>query len=585
MKKLYGFIAFVFITSSAFSQVSFTVLEPSTISGGYEFTSNGDAPNWGLANLNNPADAVTDTVVLANDGTPGINAQGVPFANEACSALINNVAGKIVMVYRYDGFSTNDCWASTRVLNAQNAGAVGVIIVNREDNVFGYNGTPDGPSVTIPFAFITKSDGALIRSKIDAGDDVVAFIGNKLGLYQNDVGIVKTTTLAPILAAVPSQTSLNASEFGFDVGTMIYNYGSSTQNSIMLTTEVTGSGGTWTETAGPYSLAMGDSIDVFTGGTNNINAFSFANYPDGNYQLKYTIDIGVTDSSSFDNTINYFFTVSDSMFSYCNMDTLTNLPAQNTYSRSTDPSFAACIVYDNPNGSRLAAEGVYISAVMAWNSTNPLDGEFVTAYVFQWDDNFVDLNDANLGFSALNVLTQGDYFFNAGEDSDIVYIPFDDPVLLSDNQRYLTCLEVWNQEVWMGYNNRIEYNRHVNTYLQPLVPVRAGTSYFALGFGTDNVPAMAIKVFDEVELGIKENPSELIFHIYPNPTSDFLNIYVPELTSGKLIITDIAGKTVLVQDIFGTSTNIQVSNLQSGQYILRITDENGMSSTKRFCLL
>ena len=65
----------------------------------------------------------------------------------------------------------------------------------------------------------------------------------------------------------------------------------------------------------------------------------FATYPDGVYNLKYEVDLGIADESSFDNTLEYSFVISDSIVSYCNIDTLTNLPKPNMYSRSVDPVF------------------------------------------------------------------------------------------------------------------------------------------------------------------------------------------------------------------------------------------------------
>lgn len=566
---------------TAFSQVAFNIVEPASIAGGYDFTSNGDAPNWGLANLNNPADAVTDTVVVAEDGTPGINAQGIPHSNEACFPLTNNVAGKIVMVYRYDGQSTNDCWAGTKVLNAENAGAVGVIIVNRDDNLFGYDGTTDGPATTIPFAFITRTDGELIRSKIDAGDDVVAFIGNKLGLFNDDLGIKKVNTMIPREACTPALTSLDATEFGFDIGTRIYNYGSNTQNNIMLTAEVTGPAGTWTETAGPYTLAMGDSIDVYTGGANNINAFSFNSYPTGNYVLNYTVDLGSPDEMDFDNELNYTFVVSDQVFSYAPMDTVSGLPDPSDWTRSTGSQYISCINYDNANASRLAATGVYMAATPAWDATFSIDGEFVTAILYSWDDNFVDLNDANFDMSALTFLTEGEYIFDASEDSAMVYIPFDTPTALMDDQRYLACVQVWNDNLWIGHNRSVNYNMNLETYAQPMVPLSADGSWFALGFGTDITPAIGLRIMDEGALNIQED-QVLSVHIFANPTNSELSISVKDLEYGEVNIFDLSGKLVKKEILNSSFETIDVSELEAGQYILSISDQNQHHTQKRF---
>src|SRR3989338_426313 len=143
MKAVILFVSCLF-TVYGFTQITFTVTAPASIAGAYDFTSNGDGTDWGLANLLDPADAVLDTLVLVDDGTPGINAQGIPLANEGCGPLVNDLTGKIAVVYRYDGSSSNVCWYGTKVLNAQNAGAVGVIMINREDGLIDVPGTTDG---------------------------------------------------------------------------------------------------------------------------------------------------------------------------------------------------------------------------------------------------------------------------------------------------------------------------------------------------------------------------------------------------------------------------------------------------------
>lgn len=576
-------VSFLMLSIGAISQVTFTIVEPLSISGGYDFTSNGDAANWGLADLNDPNDAIEDTVVLADDGSTGINAQGIPFANEACNPLINNVAGKIVMVYRYDGASSNSCYAGTKVLNAENAGAIGVIIVNRVEGIYGYDGTLDGPSTTIPFAFVSKSDGAIIRAKIDAGEDVIAFLGNKLGLYSDDVGIKKEMTLAPTLTAVPSLTAQDDTEFNFDIGTKIFNFGQNTQSNIMVTATVNGPSSTWTETVGPFSIPTGDSIEVFTGGVNNISEFSMTNYPDGLYSLDYTIDLGVIDESSFDNYLSYNFIVSDSIISYCDIDPVTNKPIINQTTRSTEAIFSACMVYQDPNASRMAAEGMYFSAEMVWNSSAPIEDEEVTLYLIEWNDNYTDLNDANFGFTNLDVLTFGVYTYSSDNQSEIIHAPFDEQIQLEDNQRYLACAEVWNTDVWLNYNTSLDYTQNVNTYLQPLFPVAGNSDYFALGFGEDLVPAIGLSVFNAEELSIdKANQTPFAVDIYPNPSSDLLNVIIHNFNNGEIIISDLTGKQVIVMSSDKAINQVNISNLESGHYILQVRNENGEFSQKKF---
>ena len=486
MKKFYAILVLGLISGLSFGQVSFTVFEPVSIAGGYEFTSNGDGPNWGLENLDDPADAVTESVVIADDGTTGVNAQGIPHANEACAPLINDVVGKIVLLYRYDGESDNDCYAGTKVLNAENAGAIGVILVNRDNSVYGYNGTDDGPSTSIPFAFITKDDGALIRAQIDAGEDVVAFIGNKLGLYDDDAGIVNKTTMAPVISATNIQTSVDASEFGFDVGTTIYNYGANTQSDVMITATVVGPPGTWTETSGPFEILTGDSIEVYTGGPDDLAAFSFDTYPAGTYTLTYDVDLGTADESTFDNSLSFNFFMNNDMVTYCKIDPETNEFVVNRVTRSGTSLFSPCMVYDNPNGSRLGVAGIYFVAETAWNVDFPLEGEETGIILYKWDDEFTDLDDEGFGFSELDEVADAIYIFGADEEGEVAYAAFDEPVLLENDQRYLACLQVWNPDIWIGYNSQVDYARNVVRDRQPLCPLISDVGLFCSWFWRRN---------------------------------------------------------------------------------------------------
>ena len=41
-----------------------------------------------------------DTLMFVDDGTPGSNPQGNPVAAEGCNPLVNNLTGKIAVIYR-----------------------------------------------------------------------------------------------------------------------------------------------------------------------------------------------------------------------------------------------------------------------------------------------------------------------------------------------------------------------------------------------------------------------------------------------------------------------------------------------------
>ena len=50
---------------------------------------------------------------------------------------------------------------------------------------------------------ITQADGAPIRAEMDAGNDVVAFIGNKTGFFADDIGMTAGDILMSEYTAKP----------------------------------------------------------------------------------------------------------------------------------------------------------------------------------------------------------------------------------------------------------------------------------------------------------------------------------------------------------------------------------------------
>ncbi|MCR9170873.1 MAG: T9SS type A sorting domain-containing protein [bacterium] len=578
MKTLFTLLFFS-LAANVFGQVSFTIIEPASIAGGYNFTSNGDGTDWGLPDLLNPADAILDTCVIAEDGTPGLNAQGIPFSYEACGPITNNIAGKIAVVYRYDGSSSNVCWYAEKILNCQNAGAIGVIMINREDVLIDVPGVNGGPQCNIPFAFISSSDGAVLRERLEAGDDVIAFLGNKSGLYTDDAGLTSESTVAPIIASTSSLIAQDDTEFGFDVGASVFNFGSADQNNVSLTATVTGPAGTWTETAGPYSIMAGDTLDIYTGGTNNIPAFSFTNYPNGRYTLTYEVDLGIPDSSDFDNTLSYDFVISDDVITYSSVDTLTGIPIPSAnYRAANSGSFQSCQHFRDPNASRLGARGMYFSAVTGYDSGVTLDGEEIPITLYQWDDQFTDLNDPNLDFANLNAVAFGFYYYPSDLQGETVYAEFDTPVQLVDNQRYLACVQINNADVFLGHDTRIDYTSTIGLNLQPQTPNQSDNGFFALGFGEDLSPAIGLRVMDAALLDVDEVTLKN-GTVYPNPASEVLVVKPGTNAPAHVQVSDMSGRIVMTKSIPSEGSSLDISSLTTGAYTVTILTENQQNET------
>lgn len=82
---------------------------------------------------------------------------------------------------------------------------------------------------------------------------------------------------------------------------------------------------------------------------------------------------------------------------------------------------------------------------------------------------------------------------------------------------------------------------------------------------------------------VLKNSSESNIRVYPNPTADFLNVYVSEKRDEKagILIYDNAGRRVLSCGLTGNQTVVNVAGLAPGIYILKLS--NGRENiSKRF---
>jgi hypothetical protein len=140
--------------------VDLMVNSPATTEGSYTYvpTSNfgGDVENG----------YVYGELVLVDDGTAN--------PNEGCSPLVNGAAvnGNIAVVYR------GACPFTDKAINAQNAGATAVIIINNVATApIDMGGTNN--SVTIPAVMISQADGATLVNSINNNEQPTAILGQQ----------------------------------------------------------------------------------------------------------------------------------------------------------------------------------------------------------------------------------------------------------------------------------------------------------------------------------------------------------------------------------------------------------------------
>jgi len=574
MRKLLLTISALALTYMSNAQVIVAGVSPQSIVANYTHTWADPASGWGTPDFNIPGTYVQDTLMLVEDGSTGTNAQGHPISQEGCNPLINDLTGKIAVIYR------NTCEFGMKALNAQNAGAVAVIIINRDPAVISMGAGASGATVTIPVVMIQNSDGDAIVNQMASGP-VVMFLGNKTGLFANDAGISAGAALLPKQAIIPSFIAQNGTEFNADLGARIFNYGNQAQGSVSINAKITNPSGAtvYDNSVTGLSIASGDSTDVYPGGASTLPQFSLATYPAGTYTLTYTVSLGVADDYDADNVLTSTFTISDSLYSYAQADATTGLPAGGNYYRpsTNNQTFSVCSVINDAHASRMSAEGIFFSGTTSTASGAVLTGEEMALYLYKWEDVFTDLNDANLGFNTLTEVASGFYYYPSDLQGETVYGAFTTPANLEDNQRYLACVQTVNLSLYLGHENATNYTWNAAYYLQPMSPNESDGTYFAAGFGEDVPSSIAIKVGAAVGINELNTVEGMAF---PNPATDVVTISIDGEGVANLTVTDVAGKVAMKNNVTLTSGKaaLNVANLEAGVYIFNVVLENGKTA-------
>ncbi len=353
MKRIYLLTTLALVTICANAQVIFNVESPAAIAGEYPFDGV-DVGTWPLTpDMTIPSNFIQGTLQLVADSGGD---------TLSCNPLSADLTGKIAVLYR------GSCEFGTKALNAENAGAIGVIIINIAPGVVGMGPGTDGPSVSVPVLMISSVTGAAIRAQMDAGTDVEIFYGTKNGLFDYDIGFNQEHMLRAPSAVTPQILAQNASEFSVEVGTWIYNLGVLNQTNVILSADIKlGGNSLYTGSSTPLDIAAGDSAFVV------LPTFSQPNYNVGYYHTIYEITSDNADEYMSDNNRSADFSITGEGFSYCGYDSLTMEMTGGTARRSVALDAADeqrfCIAFSNPNASRVGVTGIEFAG-----ATSPVSG-------------------------------------------------------------------------------------------------------------------------------------------------------------------------------------------------------------------
>ncbi|MBP6574107.1 MAG: T9SS type A sorting domain-containing protein [Flavobacteriales bacterium] len=563
MKKIYSTLAALGLAATMQAQVIMNVEQPPGLQGSYSVAWAGT--DWGIPDMTDPANSVTDTLAIVDDGTADDSL--------GCNALVNgaDITGKIAVVYR------GTCEFGVKALNAQDAGAVGVIIINNQGSPITPGAGASGALVTIPVVMISTNDGALLHDEIAAGN-VVAFIGSIIGLYSNDVGYFDDNVIVPSHSALPKLVAQNSSEYSTPLGMWMFNYGTSNQTGVVVNADVQqGGNSVYSQSSAPIDILSGDSVFV------DLGDFSQATY-DGYYTLTYTATLnGVTEDFPSNNTESasmYF----GEIIAYSPVDEITGLPivSGSVLPGGNTTGFTLCNFFQDPNASRLGVTGLHFSLTPVVTATD-ITGTLVNVDAFEITDVFTGLSDFPAD-PTLDIVATKEYTLTGNTPSVNLFAPFDQAFALADNVPYLFCITTFSADVRIGYNDLLDYTEYQDTTDNLVTTVQDPTGFFEGGFEGGGASSIAIQTIPAGAIGLEETLNQVNIASYPNPSSDMVNIPMVGFSGmADLRVVDVDGKLVKQQRVnVGNGTLVvNVSDVAAGTYTFNMNFADGRTSAFR----
>lgn len=591
---------------------------------------------------------------IANDGSGGANEWGgdiggspindvdivkaAPF--EACGALTNGSAinGKIALIMR------GNCEFGVKALNAQQAGAIAVIIVNNVPNgpAVEMGAGAQGGNVTIPVIMVSNADGNALANATNPKMSMREWSNGGT----NDIGFVdKGLSLFNSYCIPLNQLSGSSSHVlkGFD-GAVIANYGTATANTVKLKVTVSWTAGTPGNITGTPTVVHADSMTISTAfaPADSIitpmldNAYSLNPTGTGRYDVTYELIPDFTDDFPENNTASYSFYVDNRVYSKSRYDFANNAPLSAYGTTFADNSLTLC------TGPMYYMEkGDYAIERVSFRAFNPGDDTAssmagkgsVDMAIFEWDD---QNGDSIMVSGECSLVGFGTYTFKSGDtDGQSHFVDISDP--LDASKKTVTKANTWYwatvsapaSSIWIGFDGTLNYFPRSWGRIKSSSPIRemyspvysggydgwqsaqndAAAPYpfdlAALNFAGDledsvrfsvqkrgTVASVSLQMsLFKVDVEDLDKSSQYDITMYPNPASDVLNINLNLDEQAKEVrygvFTMFGGKTmddVIHNNVTNDTYSISTANLAAGTYYVSISVD-GVSEVRKFTVV
>ena len=460
-------------------RLNFAITAPASAAGAYAF-----GLGEGVANFWNYE---IDTIAVQ---APLVVGRAVSSDSLGCDGTLLNTSemrGKIVVLYR------GTCEFGIKALSAQQAGAVGVIIINNQPGVINMNGGVNGANVSIPVAMISDVDGANLRMHIDNGS-ARAFIGNKFGNYSIDLGINAGDVIKPMAFAIPSALVSQPGDYVVDLGADVANLGLASTN-FNLNIQVWRNGNAqdvvYFANAAGQNIGSGQSQLVLT------MPFDASVLGVGNHRIRYEVTpTGMMDQGPGDNLYFQDFRITQDVYSAASLNQSGGL---NLFGGGTRTAVQGPYMVGNWFTAPTAGRVKVTDLKFSFTAIAPvvLTNQFFEGAIYRWDD----LNQNNiLDIGEMVQVGTGDYLYpdngiNQERSMQMLDYTTNQPgVSLVGGARYLFAVGYtgFDFEVYAITDPLSNYTANFNLNGMPVSAVFDGNGNWAQnGFGAQTVFSIA----------------------------------------------------------------------------------------------
>jgi hypothetical protein len=556
MKALYKLFAILFVFAAVNTNaqqlttpMDLRVTAPANIAG--SFADYGYQSDWGPVTL---SATIPGALVWAFDATDSLG----------CTPITTDLTGKIALVRR------GACSFSLKVYHAQQAGAVGAIILNHTYNADGggivnMSGGDSATAVTIPAAFLTRDDGDIILGELDNGVAVSAaffipVIDNARTMYHYSTPATQITVLD-------------------EMDITVYNNSSHPETNVVATLAITDPTGNVT--------TLTENVMMIAANTDTIISFASTYTPvdTGLYTAVYNV---TADSATYNNeSITQNFRISD--YTYANDN-------GNSIGAITPAGFDQTFRFDIGNFFFTENAGTATHMSFGLEVPDSVNGE--TFDIILYDVTGVAL--AGSDYADFTTIAFASYTVDAAtmpsNDTVVVELtPFiGNSIDLVAGGTYLITVQYDALNSAAGNTSPPNYihtsptnYEFVNTivYTDQLYTGGWGGNWNAMlrlhldGFIQDPNSTEKVAVLDNAKI-----------NVFPNPTTDFVTVDL-ELDNispnVEVKITDVNGRVLATQNFSNVQNNkftFDVKDYAAGNYFIRVQTEEGFK-TKNFTVI